>query len=182
MQGTIYIALNDMVMERHGVVAWDKILATVKPSSEGVFTSIETYHDGDLAQFVAEIAVLESIAPAAVERNFGQYLFAVLNRKNPIFVQLAPDLFSYLRSVETVIHPDVKKRFTHSTLPTITCSRGDAQELMFEYRSARKLCYLSEGLILAAAQHYNDPVSLEHDTCMHRGADHCSIRVQRHGQ
>lgn len=182
MLGTVYIALNDMVVDRHGVVAWDKILDEVKPDSEGVFTSIETYQDTELTQFIAAIAALEGISPTDVEREFGQYLFAVLNRKSPIFTQLAPNLFSYLRSVETVIHPDVKKRFTDSSLPTITCSRGDARELLFEYRSARKLCYLSEGLILAAAQHYGEAVSLEHSTCMHRGADHCSIRVQRHGE
>ena len=66
---------------------------------------------------------------------------------------------------------------TETNLPSIKCERIGDEQLVIDYRSPRRLCVLAEGLIYGAAEHYNTPIKIEHPVCMHRGSDHCDMRV-----
>jgi len=76
-----------------------------------------------------------------------------------------------------VIHKEVRKLYNSPNLPTLDCEDIDEKTLLVKYYSPRKLCLLAEGLIRGAAQHYQTEYSLNHETCMHKGADQCLLRL-----
>jgi len=94
-----------------------------------------------------------------------------------MFTAQKSDLFSFLDSIEKVIHVEVRKLFENPSLPTLDCKLISDTEMDIEYYSPRKFCYLAEGLIQGAAEFYGKEIKLTHDTCMHNGAKSCIIKV-----
>ena len=52
-----------------------------------------------------------------------------------------------------------------------------ADDVLLEYRSARNLCSLAEGLALGLGDWFETPLSVTHVTCVHRGDDGCRMAV-----
>ena len=46
------------------------------------------------------------------------------------------------------------------------------------YRSPRKLCSFAEGLLLGAADHYGEKLTIEQPLCMKRGDDRCVLEIE----
>ncbi len=176
MKGAVFIALNDMIETQYGIETWDELLEEVNPENNGIYTAVEDYPDEDVVKFVLAISDKLGLPSSDVTRIFGEYLFADLNGKHPIFSKISEDLFSFLESIESVIHKEVRKLFDNPNLPTLSTSREE-NALVMKYVSPRKLCYLAEGLIFGAANYYGESIYIEHDTCMHKGSDHCLLRV-----
>ena len=176
MKGAIFIALNDLIESQYGLEVWDELLDEVKPDCNGVYTSVDDYPDEDIVKFVIAISRKLNIESSQVTQVFGKFLFGELNAKHPIFTQRAPTLFDFLESVEGVIHKEVKKLFENPNLPTLD-TRVDSNTLEMKYSSPRKLCYLAEGLIFGAAEHYGENIRILHPQCMHDGYDHCILKI-----
>lgn len=177
MKGAVFIALNDMIESQYGIDVWEELLDTVKPEGLGIYTSTEDYPDSDINAFVVAISKKLNLETTVVTCVFGDYLFGELNKKYSIFTTLCSNLFDFLQSIEGVIHKEVRKLYTNPSLPSLNCQIINEKELIMRYHSSRKLCYLAEGLILGASNHYQQPVKIIHEKCMHDGEDHCILKV-----
>lgn len=177
MKGAVFIALNDMIEAQYGIDTWEQLLATVKPQCQGIYTSTEDYPDAEINDFVAAISTKLQLETTTVTRIFGDYLFGELNRKYDIFTKLSSNLFDFLQSIETVIHKEVRKLYTNPHLPTLDCKVTNDNEVTMLYYSERKLCFLAEGLILGAANHYKEEIQINHTECMHHGAERCTLKI-----
>lgn len=175
MKGVVFNILEDMVTEQGGLLMWQKVLDKV--GVDGGYTAVATYSDDELFSIVG--AVVEELGVPAEEviGAFGTYMFGQLARRYPVFIESCDDLFSFLESIDSVIHLEVRKLMTETQLPSIDCTRSGETELLINYRSPRKLCLLAEGLIYGAAEQYGNQIKIEHPVCMHKGADHCDLRV-----
>jgi len=176
MKGVVFNILEDMVTERAGLMTWQKILD--KTQLSGGYTAVGTYSDAELFELVGAVVEELDLPAETVVSAFGTFMFGQLARRYPVFVESCDTLFSFLESIDSVIHLEVKKLMTETNLPSISCERRGTSELLLNYSSPRKLCLLAEGLIYGAAEHYNSPITIEHPVCMHTGADHCDLRVQ----
>lgn len=179
MKGAVFIALNDMVERHHGIDVWEEILARVQPECGGIYISTENYPDEDVVKYVGVISEKLNLPTTDVTRIFGRYLFDELNSKMSIFSKQSEGLFDFLDSIEKVVHKEVRKLYTSTSLPTIDCSIESESELIMNYSSERKLCYLAEGLISGAADYFGDTIELQHSACMHHGAKRCELVVKR---
>lgn len=180
MKGIVFITINDMVEQKFGIETWEKILSKVDPECGGIYTSTQDYPDEDVVKFVLTISEELGVDPTEVTRSFGTFLFGELNKKYDIFTKLSSNLFDFLNSIEGVIHKEVRKLYENPHLPTIGCTPDSENSLVMRYESPRKLCYLAEGLIFGAAEHYNEKISLSHDKCLHKGDDHCELIIHKH--
>jgi hypothetical protein len=177
MKGIVFTNFNDMVENRFGISCWESLLKEVQPASGGIYTSIEDFPDEEL---VAMLGHLSSIVATPVDEllaDFGQYLFHALTVKHPVFVTGRTDLFAFLHSIDDVIHKEVEKLYQSPNLPEIVCEQSSPDLLLLNYRSPRRLCHLADGLIRGAATHFDTPVLIDHDVCMHDGSDHCEFRI-----
>ncbi|QIZ76358.1 heme NO-binding domain-containing protein [Ferrimonas lipolytica] len=178
MKGAVFIAFNEMIESTAGIDTWEQLLQKVQPQSDGVYTSVESYPDEELFNLVQALSEISGIEVASLVEAFGRSLFKSLNDKYPQFTAQEETFFSFIKSIDGTIHKEVNKLYTNAHLPKIQCSNNNNDELLMLYNSPRKLCVLAEGLIAGAALHYKVDCTIEHQQCMHHGADECLILLR----
>ena len=176
MKGVVFNILEDMVVAKGGISLWQKLLS--QSGVKGAYTAVETYEDAELFTLVHAVSETLNVPMPELVRSFGEFMFQQLAKRYPEFVETPPDLFSFLESIDSVIHLEVKKLYSEVNLPKIDCSQAPGSVMRMEYRSQRKLCILAEGLVQGAASHFNTPITISHDICMHRGSDHCELVIE----
>ena len=166
-----------MIEDKVSLEMWERLIDETNPHSQGIYTSVEDFPDEELFAFVTKLSEITGQPMADLIESFGHYLFAFLNQKYPMFSQQQTDFFEFLKSIDAVIHKEVKKLYDNALLPEIECEVQSATHLVMKYRSSRQLCLLAEGLIRGAANHYKVQYTLAHQTCQHRGDPHCTFEI-----
>lgn len=177
MQGIIFTALSDMVIEKLGMPVWDQLLDDADLPSQGAYTSGGRYDDAELLTLVGLLSARTGIAAPDLVRSFGEYLFAKLYASLPESLHNCYELRQFLLAIEHTIHKEVKRVYPDSYLPSFQYDDSNANQLTMQYRSKRKLCFAAEGLIAGAAAQFKQAIRIEHPICMHHGADHCCFIV-----
>lgn len=177
MQGIIFTALSDMVIERLGIEVWDQLLEQAELPSQGIYTSGGRYDDAELLRLVGLLVEHTGLPATDLVRSFGEYLFAKLYASLPATLQQCQDLRQFLLAIDGTIHKEVKRVYPDSYLPSFQCDDSNPKQLTMQYRSMRKLCHAAEGLIAGAASQFGSKIRIEHPVCMHAGADHCTLIV-----
>lgn len=180
MKGAVFMTLKAMIIEEHGENAWEALVAKVAPECAGRYEADKAYPDSDAVAYIAAVAVLLNSPTSEVTEIFGQYLFAALNKMSPTYTSDAKTLFDFLQSIEPVIHREIRAGSGKSSLPVIVVRRQSEDRILLRYNSPRKLCFLAEGLIRGAAQHYGEKIELTHDKCLHRDDFCCELTVIKH--
>jgi predicted hydrocarbon binding protein len=177
MQGSIFTIFSDMVIEKMGIDTWNELLATVKPSSEGIYTNGMQYCDSEMMSLVTALSQKTSIDVPSLVKSFGSYLFIHLYNSSPADLSHIDNLKDFLLSIDSVIHKEVKRVYPQAYLPKFDYSDTPNGDLIMLYHSKRKLCHLSEGLILSAASHFDQKITINQPECMHNGADKCKLVI-----
>lgn len=180
MKGVVFDLLNEMVEEKFGFEAWEKILELAE--LDGIYVATETYADEELFKLVAAAESVSGIPAQDLVRTFGKYMLPGFAKAHPVFFEGQQSLRDFLMTVDRVIHVEVRKLYPNAGLPSFDYGdeSEDKSKLIMYYKSPRKLCALSEGLIEGAAEHFGQGYSLEHNVCMHKGADHCELKMEFH--
>ncbi len=180
MKGVVFDLLNEMVEEKFGFDAWESILELA--NADGIYVTTETYSDDELFELVNAAETVSGIDASELVKEFGRYMLPGFAKSHPVFFEGQPSLREFLLTVDRVIHVEVRKLYPDAGLPTFDCDKesDDPSKLTMIYKSPRKLCALSEGLIDGAAAYFGEKYSLQHDVCMHQGADHCQLKIEFH--
>ena len=177
MQGSIYTSFSEMVIEKMGMAVWNELLAKVNPTSEGIYTNGMQYEDSEIMALVAALSEITQIDTPTLVRTFGSYLFIHLYNSSPTNLSHIDNLKDFLRSIDSVIHKEVKRVYPQAYLPSFDYSEEENGNLIMYYQSKRKLCHLSEGLIISAASHFNEEIEITQPNCMHNGAEKCKLII-----
>lgn len=177
MQGSIYTTFADMVIEKMGMTVWNELLAIVAPQSQGVYTKGMYYDDAEIMALVTALSEKTNIDVPTLVKSFGEYLFSNLYQSSPANISHIDNLKDFLLAIDQVIHKEVKRVYPNAYLPSFEYSEADNGNLIMFYRSKRKLCHLSEGLIASAAKHFKQKITIKHPECMHHGADKCQLII-----
>jgi len=177
MQGSIFTAFSDMVIEQWGIETWNELLVKVKPLSEGIYTSGMQYDNSEMMSLMTAFSEKTRIDKPSLLRKFGDYLFIYLYRNSPANLSHIDNLKDFLLCIDSVIHKEVKRLYPQAYLPNFDYSETADGDLVMFYHSKRKLCYLSEGLILGAASHFDQKIIINHPECMHNGYDKCKLVI-----
>jgi hypothetical protein len=177
MKGIVFTAFNDMVEQKIGIEMWEDLLASARPDSGGVYTSVADFPDQELLDMVAELSTKTGTPVVDLINGFGQYLFHVLVFKHSVFTDEKPNLMEFLKSIENVIHKEVRKLYHNPNLPSIDWEQPEENSLILHYHSPRKLCHLAQGLIKGAAEHYETNIKISETACMHNGAEKCTFSI-----
>ncbi|AWB65363.1 hypothetical protein C2869_02420 [Saccharobesus litoralis] len=178
MKGLVFNMLQEYVEQNVGYEAWDKAINSCDLPSQGIYISSESYNDSEIFSLVGHLSEALATPAADLVRSFGQFLFFHLLPLAPQAAKEAKDLKSFLVMVENIIHVEVLKLYQDANLPSFDYSSKNSQHMTMVYRSPRKLCHLSEGLILSAAEHFKQKINLHQSQCMHSGAEACHIEIE----
>ena len=180
MKGVIFTHLQEMIESQQGFQVWDAILAHCDLPSGGVFVSTERYPADELFAIVTELSRVTDTAINDLLGSFGEYLFINLHKSMPREVFAPLNLWDLLKGLDSIIHMEVKKLDKKAKPPSLTVLRSSDKEMVLEYRSTKKLCYLAMGMLKSAANMFSEDVTLAMPVCIHNGHDHCELVITRH--
>lgn len=177
MKGLVFTALSDLVIDNYGLGVWNDLIKESNLPSGGVYTAAGTYDFVELATLVQNLATKIGQPITTLLEGFGVYMFPILAKNYSFFLAEDQTLKEFLKTIDSVIHIEVKKLNPEATLPAITFEDPNDKQLILFYRSPRKLCPLAIGLIKGAAKHFNSEITIQETACMHKGSDHCRLEV-----
>lgn len=176
MKGVVFDMLRDMVEEHYGLEGWQAVLE--ESGSDGLYLSTETYDDDELLGLVNAASVVSGVVVNDLVFAFGRFMVGEFYKRFPGYFDASPSLLDFLLSVDQVIHTEVRKLYPDAQLPEFRYDQTDAEQLVMEYRSPRKLCRLAEGLIDGSAHFFKQNYQLDHSVCMHKGDDCCRLAIR----
>ncbi|GHG03389.1 guanylate cyclase [Thalassotalea marina] len=177
VKGAVFNGFEQFVTERFGLSQWQQLLDKSNFTTAGIYLASDFYDDNELVTLITLLCQAQHIELPEALRDFGYYFFDILYRKIPP-APADQTLFDFLRSVDKVIHVQVKKTDPQAYTPALFYDSPDDKTILLRYVSQRKLCFFAEGLILGAAQTFNTPVDVTQTSCQHQGDKDCIIKVE----
>lgn len=175
MKGIVFNLFEEVIRRQHGEDTWDHILATSQ--LDGIYTSLGNYRDDELSRLVGAASGMLDRSPAEVTRWFGQNALPLMAERYPMFFRGHDSTRSFVLTLNSIIHPEVRKGYQGYEVPVFDFDIADARHLTIGYQSARRLCTFAQGLIEGAGRYFHEDVLFEHLRCMHRGDEKCVFRV-----
>jgi predicted hydrocarbon binding protein len=177
MKGIIFNVLEELVVEKCGMGLWNDLLTKHAPPNR-VYVSAKSYEDSELFAIVSDVAVILEVPVQDLIKVFGDFLFnGLATMHNDVILQFS-DFTELVLGIHDVIHVEVNKLYHEPSLPTISSRIVSDHHIELTYTSPRKLCFCAEGLLFGAARHYGQEIAIEHEVCMHNGADHCVLDIE----
>jgi hypothetical protein len=175
VKGVVFGLFEQAYVREHGDDAWDDLLDAA--GLAGAYTSLGSYPDDDLGRLVEQAAVTLGQPPQDVIRWLGLRSLPALAASFPSLFEAHSNTRSFLGTVNEIIHPEVRKLYPGADVPWFGFSTTPDGDLVMVYQSQRRLCAFAEGLILGAAAHYGEPVSVVQPRCMLHGDPTCELVV-----
>jgi hypothetical protein len=175
MRGIIFNLLQEVVTRHHGEDTWDALLSAAH--DEGTYTSLGSYADSQLEGLVAASSRSLGLSPSEVLIWFGQEAIPLLFQRYPAFFDSQPSTRPFVLSVNSIIHPEVRKIYPGADVPTFEFSDTPDGGLLMGYHSARRYCALAQGFIEGAARHYGESAIVRHLECLLRGDQRCLCHI-----
>lgn len=177
VKGILFNLLEAVVTAEFGEDAWDDTLDAA--GVIGAYTAIGSYED---AEFLTLLGAMPTRGPSSAAdqlRWFGRRAMPVLADRYAVFFAPHASTRAFLLTLNDIVHPEVRKLYPGADVPVFDFPRMGADgsdTVSMSYESARRLCWLAEGFVLGAGDHYGETVVIEQDECMHDGAARCLIR------
>jgi hypothetical protein len=159
MKGVVFTEFLDMVRSAHGEDLLDAVLDVAAPTNGGAYTAVGTYDHREMASLVTAYASLTYTSVADALRAFGQHLIGRFYARYPHFFDV-PDLFSFLETIDDVIHVEVLKLYADAELPSVKVLERDGGAITVLYASTRHMEDLAHGLLEGAAGHFGERVTI----------------------
>src|SRR5688572_15002701 len=109
MKGIIFNLLEDVVTAELGAQTWDKLLDAA--GIDGAFTSLGNYPDEELFKLVGAASAALKKPTADIVHWFGAKAIPLLACKYPIFFAKHRSTRSFLLTLNSIIHPEVRKLY-----------------------------------------------------------------------
>ena len=178
MQGIIFNALEEFVLENADMEVWNEVIETSKVPNEGAYTAGVSYNDEEIVALASALSDKLGVSLEDGLKLFGEFLFGFLLSRGPIEIKSYNNVQTLLADLEDVIHRDVKRIHPDAYTPFFEFKPSNEVTGELIYRSKRKMCAVAEGLIQGAANHFGQDVSMDHVECVHKGNDDCRWILQ----
>ncbi|MFQ5863999.1 MAG: heme NO-binding domain-containing protein [bacterium] len=160
MKGIVFTEFFEMVEDTFGPETADTIIEASDLPSGGAYTAVGTYNYNEMVQLVVQLSKATGISVSDLLRTFGKHLFGRFFVGYPHFFNGVATAFSFLESIEEIIHSEVRKLYPDAELPTFEFDTSEQGRLSMIYSSERGLADLAEGLILGCIDHFGERIEL----------------------
>lgn len=161
MKGIIFNITESFIIDKFGEDAYDAIMNASKLETDQPFVGPGTYPDKDLMEIVVNAAKYTEMSPGEFLKQLGKYSFFKLAERHPGYVAPHNHPKDFLKTVDGVVHVEVRKLYTETQLPTFTYSEPSPNQLVITYFSKRKMYDFMEGLIEGVAEYFKHPIKQE---------------------
>jgi hypothetical protein len=176
MKGVVFNLLEEAVMRKFGQDTWDDLLDD--SGVAGAYTSLGNYSDEEMISLVQTAAAKLGMSASDVLRWFGRAAMPILKERYPKLFAGHNSSRSFVLSVNSIIHPEVRKLYSGVSCPFFHFREGQNGSVLMGYQSSRKMCDLAHGFIDGAADVFVDTVAIEHHSCMNHGDEKCLLEIR----
>lgn len=177
MKGVIFNIAEKFVETKYGNDALEALYNEANFSTKDPFIGPLTYPDADMLEMVRAGCKLLKLTPDELLYNLGVFAFSGLAERHPVFLKDIDHPKEFLKTVENVIHIEVKKLYEDADLPTFQYEEPHPNELIITYFSKRKLYSFMSGLIEGVAQHYKVPIEQKKTMKTLKGHEVCDYHL-----
>lgn len=177
MHGFVLNRLESFVVESYGAETWQEILREAGLAGKEYVRLVE-YPDEDVEALVKAAAKVAGRSESAILRLFGSSIGRDLIRIYRPLLDPSWQALDVLEHTEETIHDVVRTRNQGAAPPFLTARRDGPEQVTILYDSPRRMCSLARGIVLGIAEHFEQRVEITEETCMHRGDDRCTLRVE----
>ena len=158
MKGVVFNLLEEAVTEAFGHDTWDELLDDA--GLDGAYTSLGNYADAEIEALVGAAARRLEMEPEAVLRWFGESAMPLLKRRFPTLFDAHPSSRSFILSINSIIHPEVRKLYAGAACPVFHFREDGDGALSMRYHSTRRMFDLAHGFVLGAAALWRETVTV----------------------
>lgn len=158
MKGVIFNVVEEVIGELFDADTWDDLLDGAE--LDGAYTALGDYADTELLAIVSAACQATGMSAEEVLRTVGHHALPKLASRVPDSMGGAPDALSFIRKVNDIIHPEVLKIYPDSIPPAFDFE-DHVDGLVVQYRSARNLPALAEGLLSGVSLLYEEDVTVQ---------------------
>lgn len=175
VKGLMFNVLEEVITDAYGPEAWDSLICMA--GAEGAYSSLGTYPDTEFHAIAEATAALTGQDKVDVLQAFGQSALPIFLDRFPMFLEGVEDTRTFLLSLNSVIHPEIRKIFAGAACPHFKYAIGD-DILQITYHSRRRFCDIAQGYVRGALTHFGEVAHVSHPECIHRGDEACRLDVR----
>lgn len=175
MKGIVFNILESFVVSEFGEDVYDEVTDSVSLSTDAIFVGPGTYSNADFLALAQQSAQTVGITLDEFMLRMGRYSFSQLAGRHPEFVTPHHHPKSFLKTVDGMIHVEVRKLYSNTELPTFTYTDLADDELIITYFSEKKLYSFMEGLINGVSDSFGVPIKQSHKIYTKEGIEYCDF-------
>ncbi len=164
MKGVIFTEFLEMVEGHHSAEMVDDIIDDSNLASKGAYSAVGRYDHHEMVALVMALSKRTGVAVPELLKQFGEYLFQRFSETHPYLISISRDAFTFLSSIETVVHTEVRKLYPEAELPEFQVDELSDNRLVLTYKSKRHFEDLAEGLIRGCLRYYGERATLNRHT------------------
>lgn len=177
MKGIVFNLFEEFITEKFGEGKYEEILSGCNLKTKEPFVGPGSYPDEDLLEIVGKTVQATGIPLPDALGSFGRFCFPKLAERFPAFVTPYNHPKPFLKTVDSVIHIEVRKLYRDAEPPSFTFEEPSPDTLIMRYHSKRKLCLFMEGMIEGVAEYYKSPIKQRQKRCMLEGGSDCEFEL-----
>jgi len=162
MLGIVFTSLIDMLEEKVSPDFADEVIVDANLSNDGAYTAVGYYPFEEMQKIVGVLVEKTGNSANALLYDFGVFLFGKLAAAHGNVLAGTKDILNMLEHLDGDIHVQVRKLYPDADLPRFTVISRTDTTMRLRYYSERELYPLAEGLMDAAATHFD--CELERET------------------
>lgn len=160
MKGVIFTELLNMLEEQQSAAFVQELIDDTELKSNGVYTKVGTYPTCEIVALVTKLSEKTGLTIPELLGIFGKHLFGQFANMYPQYFRGVDSAFDFLKSVEDVIHVDVKKLYPDAELPKFDIQSHDQDHIHFVYTSKHNFGDLCQGLISGCLEHFEEEATI----------------------
>ena len=161
MKGVVFTQFLEMIEDKFGFDTVDDMIE--KSGVSGVYTQAGNYPPGELLEMVNALSVITKISVGDLVLTFGEHLFTILITIYSEPIKKYKNSFEFISNVENVVHPEVKKLYPDSDLPSFELINMTDIEMKIIYKSTKPLMDFAKGLMLGCCKHYKENIEISYE-------------------
>lgn len=160
MKGVVFTEFLEMVEDKFSPDLADRIIEAADLPNGGAYTAVGTYPHAEMGKLVIALSKETGAKVPDLLKTYGRHLFGRFLAGCPQFFAGLTDSFSFLKTIENVVHVEVRKLYPDAELPGFETVAIGPDRLQMIYRSPRCLGDFAEGLMEGCFTHFGERVSL----------------------
>ena len=176
MHGLVFEELEKFVGHKWGEGGWAGLLEEAGLGGRQYLATQES-PDHELAALVMTAAKRSGGSVEDVLEEFGAFVAPDLISLYSASIDTRWRTLDVIAHTEETIHKVVRRTNPDARPPRLACTRTSPDAVTVVYASPRKLCAFAKGLMRGIGKHFGERVAITESTCMHHGAECCTLHV-----